>query len=61
MHDGVGPVLGHDRVDCRPVRQIALDKRGRRMDRGAMALIQIVEDNNLCAVPDQLLDVILPI
>jgi hypothetical protein len=56
VHDGVGAVDGKQCIDCRTVGQIALDKGRRRVNRGAVALIEIVEDDDFFASIDQLFD-----
>ena len=56
VHDGLWPVHRQGCVDGAPVFEIALDKGGFRVDGGAVALVQVVEDHDLIPCQDQLFD-----
>ena len=56
VHDGMRLVLGHHRVYCRAVCQVALDKRSLGVNRLLVALVQVVKDDDLVTGLDQLLD-----
>ena len=53
VHDAVGFVLGEGGVYHGAVFQVAEDEFGFRVDRGAVPLLEVVEDDHLVASPDQ--------
>ena len=53
MHDRIRPLLHQCFLDRFSILQIALNKFGARIERGAMAFAQVVEDRNAVAFVEQ--------
>ena len=56
MHDCLRPMLGKQHVQRSAVGKVALDEGSVGMDGGAVALVEVVEDDDLFAAGNQLFD-----